>query len=832
MKILARLAKWGLLAGLGLSLLGVIGLAASYLYLAPGLPSAESLKDVRLQVPMRVYSREGKLIAEFGEKRRTPLRLDDVPKPMIQAFLAAEDDRFFEHPGVDYQGILRAAVQLILTGEKRQGGSTITMQVARNFFLSAEKTFIRKLSEIFLALKIERELSKREILELYLNKIYLGNRAYGVAAAAQVYYGRAVEELSLAQTAMVAGLPKAPSRFNPLANLERALTRRDYVLGRMRDLGFITPQEYAEASAELDQAQLHAQATSVEAAYVAEMARAELVERYGEDAYVAGYQVHTTVEADAQRAALAALRENLIDYDERQGYRGPEARIEWSGETDETAWDQALAQHPPIGGLVAALVIGIDEHNATVYQGERVYANLGPTGTEWALAGKGFRHEAEATDASAVLAPGDIIRLRPDAEGTLRLAQLPEVEGALVSLAPGDGAITALVGGFDFDRSKFNRAVQAQRQPGSALKPFIYSAALANGYSAASIFNDAPIVVDDPALETTWRPENYTGRFYGPTRLREALVYSRNLVSIRLMQAIGVGPAVRHLSAFGLHQDRLPRDLSLALGSATVTPLELAAAYTVFANGGFRVEPYLVARIENLQGEVLYQADPAIACASCEESEPAQPAEDAVAEPIPPAGVAEGPAAPETADPLTPAPAPKPRLAPRVLDALNAYLMYTMMRDVIRRGTGRRAMQLGRTDLAGKTGTTNDQRDAWFCGFNGARVAVSWVGHDDVRPLGERETGSRAALPAWVKFMAVALRDTPAAPLEQPPNLVTARIDSQSGQLARADNPDAVFELFRTHELPQAAPDPVSVQQTQAPGPRRPPSGDVSEQLF
>lgn len=826
MKITLRLLRFGLIGTFAGLLIGVIGIGAAYLYIAPELPAIESLKEVRLQVPLRVYTRDGSLIAEFGEKRRVPLALSEVPQPMIDAFLAAEDDRFFEHPGVDYHGIVRAGLQLIATGEKRQGGSTITMQVARNFFLSAEKTFTRKIKEIFLALKIERELTKEEILELYLNKIYLGNRAYGVGAAAQVYYGVNTQQLNLAQIAMIAGLPKAPSRYNPLADPERATVRRNYVLGRMRDLGYITPEDYEQASSLVDDAASHGLAVGATAAYVAEMVRAEMVSRFGEEAYSGGYRAYTTIDPRDQAASVSALRDSLLEYDQRQGYRGAERKLTWDNEPAEPDWDAILGETPVVGGLRPAIVVDVQGKRASVYLGKSSYAELDWTGLEWAHPRAGRRaRDAAGLSAADVLAPGDLIRLQRSGEDWI-LAQIPEVEGALIALSPYDGAMTALVGGFDFSRSKFNRAVQAERQPGSSLKPFIYSAALASGYTAASIFNDAPVVVDDPGLETTWRPENYSGRFYGPTRLREALVNSRNLVSIRVLQSIGVGPAIRHLQKFGLPVNRLPRDLSLALGSATVTPLELATAYTVFANGGYKIEPYLIRRIEDLDGTVLFEANPAIVCPECElqprlaESQP-QVSESTTPAPDAALAVSAAPVEPE----------PQPRVAPRVLDAQNAYLMYTMMRDVIRRGTGRRALALGRSDIAGKTGTTNDLRDAWFSGFNAHRVAVAWVGYDNARSLGERETGGRTALPVWIRFMEQVLAGTGEAPLEQPPGLTSARIDAETGLLARSDSPNAVFEWFVDGHLPERVPEAVT-STTQRETPQGSPQREVSEQLF
>src|SRR5690606_8977462 len=594
MKLPLRFLTYSIAALISLALLGAAGIGVGYAILAPRLPSVEVLRDVQFQVPLRVYTADGALIAEFGEKRRVPLDYAEIPVRMIQAFIAAEDDRFFQHPGVDYQGILRAIWNLVLTGERSQGGSTITMQVARNFFLSSEKTYLRKANEILLALKIERELTKEQILELYLNKIYLGNRAYGVGAAAQVYYGRPVNELTLAEIAMIAGLPKAPSAYNPLVNPDRALARRSYVLRRMQQLGFISDAEYAMAATAPITARPHQVAVEVEAPYVAEMARAEMVERFGEDAYTGGYHVYTTIDGRLQQAANAALREALLNYDERHGYRGPVARVEDADalRSPEQA-RQVLAKYRASGNIRPALVTLVDSAGASLLvQGEAQLQALSFEGMKWA---RRFVNRDVVSDPPTepadVLAPGDVIYVRPDAETGWRLAQLPEVEGALVAVSPQDGSLVALVGGFDFFRSKFNRATQALRQPGSAFKPFVYSAALDKGFTPATVINDAPVVFRDEALEGTWRPENYSGRFYGPTRFRAALTYSRNLVSIRILRDIGVAYAVDYIQHFGFPRDRLAHNLSLSLGNASITPLELTAGYTVFANGGFRVHP-------------------------------------------------------------------------------------------------------------------------------------------------------------------------------------------------------------------------------------------------
>ena len=785
--------RWLLyLGGTGVFLTTLM-LAGLYLFIVPGLPSTQSLQDVQFQVPLRVYSRDGGLIAEFGEKKRAPLKYEEVPKLMVQAVLAAEDNRFFVHPGVDYQGLLRAAFHLLRTGEKGQGGSTITMQVARNFFLSREKTYLRKLNEIMLALKIERELSKEDILALYLNKIYLGNRAYGVGAAAQVYYGVSVDKLNVAQLAMVAGLPKAPSRYNPVINPARALLRRNYVLGRMHDLGFIDDATHDEARAMVDDARLHDLSREVTAPYVAEMVRAEMVRRFGDAAYSAGYKVSTSVGSRLQMAAHRAQRDALLAYDRRHGYRGPLTQHVLAEDSGEEQWMPLLKTQREINGLLPALVLATVEQSAVVYEPRRGVVRVDWPGLSWAApalknGGKG----AAPKQAADILSRGDVIYIielpaTKETDTGWQLAQIPEVEGALVSLDPHDGAIRALVGGFNFSSSKFNRVTQAERQPGSNFKPFLYSAALEKGFTPASLINDAPVVFEDEGLEATWRPENYSGKVFGPTRLRKALVKSRNLVSIRLLRAIGIGYTINYAGRFGFDKKRLPRDLSLALGSGVVTPLEVVRGYAVFANGGFRTVPYFIDSIEDAKGKVLYRAEPFIACDGCEERLKRQQEIDA--EPF---------MGPPTREAMLPV-----NIAPRVLTPQNAYLMRSMMMEVIQRGTGQRAKALGRSDLAGKTGTSNDQQDAWFSGYTPDLVATAWVGFDKPKPLGARETGGRAALPMWIDFMRTGLQSLPERAPEQPPGLVTVRIDPETGLLAGANNPKGIFEVFRLENVPQ-----------------------------
>jgi penicillin-binding protein 1A len=814
--------------------LGVFAAAAAYLYLAPQLPSVESLKDVRLQTPLRVHSRDGGLIAEFGEKKRAPLKYEDVPDLMIKAVLAAEDNRFYEHPGVDYQGILRAVVHLLKTGKKGQGGSTITMQVARNFFLSREKTYLRKINEIFLALKIERALSKQEILELYLNKIYLGHRAYGVSAAAQVYYGKNINELSVGQMAMIAGLPKAPSRYNPIVNIRRATIRRDYILARMRELGFIDEASYQQAVATADSASLHGQGIELSAPYMAEMVRAEMVERYGQEAYTSGYRVYTTLDTRLQRYASSAVRRNLLEYDRRHGYRGAEAHVELSPELlavlpaikapvqDRPKGEAApvveikdlpeelveplramLNKRRVVGGLSPAIVLHLEEQAVSAMVNSGDIIRIEWNGLKWARAFENEnRRGPEPGYAGDILRQGDLIRVNKDKDGNWQLTQIPEVAGALVTLAPDDGAIQALVGGFDYYQSKFNRATQARRQPGSNIKPFIYSAALENGFTTASLINDAPVVFEDSGLEDTWRPENYSGKFYGPTRLRVALTKSRNLVSIRLLRAIGIKKAIKYLEQLGFDTDRLPKDLSLALGSASLTPLEMATGYATLANGGYHVEPYFIDRIEDSEGNIIYQHEPLRVCRECEKQQDTEVIAPVVNANVEVTAASEQNMA-ETTSEEEPTEKESQQYAPRVMNEQANYIMRTILRDVIQFGTGRRALTIGRRDLAGKTGTTNDQKDAWFSGFSSTLVTTTWIGFDKHQPLGKRETGASAALPMWIYFMDSAMKGVPEKQLEMPPGLVTVRLDPKTGLLAAEGQENAIFETFRTEFVPK-----------------------------
>lgn len=779
-------------------------------FLRPQLPDVQQLREFELQLPMTVHAADGSLIGEFGEKKRTPVSIEHVPLQLKNAITAAEDNRFYKHPGVDWLGLTRAFIELLRTGEKRQGGSTITMQVARNFFLTREKTYLRKLTEILLAIQIERELDKEQILELYINKIFLGQRAYGFAAAAQVYYGRELEQLTLAELAMLAGLPKAPSRYNPVHDPVQAKARRSYVLSRMIADGHISQEELSLADSSPVTASLHGRQIEVDSGYAAEMARNWAFERFGKAAYTRGYRVETSIDMRLQRAANRSLRAHLLAYEKRHDYRGPEKRF--GPEADLLSVLNLLATVPEIGGLVPAVatVIRPEAIELVLPDGDTVFLDsreLAWSGPYWKKQGAGEFFEV-----------GDLLRLQRSETGNLSLAQLPEVEGALVSLDASSGQILAIAGGFDFKKSKFNRVVQAQRQPGSNFKPFLYTAALAHGFGPASVINDAPLVFEDDTRQGGWRPKNYSGRFFGPTRLRVALMKSRNLVSIRLLDAIGIDRARDYFPRFGFDKENLPADLSLALGSGVMTPLELVSGYAVLANGGYRVQPHLVTRVTDQWGEVVWQADfpKALHPADVGSSPlgPRQPrdlnleleeSKSNLRNMVEPAA--------DTADldvrqvlngraSLAESSQGENRVvAPKVLPDAVLYLINSMLRDVIRSGTGRKALRLGRGDLAGKTGTTNSQQDAWFSGFAGGVVTTAWVGFDRPRSLGRYETGARAALPIWIDYMQEALVNRPEWPLVQPPDIVSARIDPKTGKLAGAQAEDAIFEFFTRVQL-------------------------------
>ncbi|WP_133127109.1 penicillin-binding protein 1A [Legionella nagasakiensis] len=782
MKKTAYFWRKGLWALLSLSFLLLVCISLLYLYLESQLPNVDSLKTVQLQVPLRIYTQDGLLIQEYGEKRRIPLSYNEIPKTLVYAVLATEDQRFFDHPGVDVLGLGRAAIRMIQTGTKSQGGSTITMQVARNFFLNRKKTFLRKFNEILLAIKIDKELSKEKILELYLNKIYLGNRAYGVGAAAQVYYGKPLKDLNLAQLAMIAGLPQAPSTQNPIVNPLAAKKRRDHVLERLLEEKYITEEQYHDAINQPITAKYHGATLEVNAPYVAEMIRQSLYDHFGSDAYTKGYKVYTTIKGPLQIAANQVIEKNLLAYDRRHGYRGPIANV---GDIDPSSVDQLhelLTQYPVINDLEPAIILTVGEQEATAISRRRQPFTMFWDGLSWARPAlkKGWVGKAP-TRAKQVVSEGDIVYVRYHNE-QWQLCQIPLVESALVAMNPKNGAIEALVGGFNFERSKFNRATQSGRQPGSSFKPFIYAAALNKGYTLATLVNDAPIVIDDPSQANLWRPHNDNRKFNGPTRLKEGLIRSRNMVSIRILDDIGIDYAIDFITHFGFHKENLPHALSLALGSLSVSPMDLTAAYAIFANGGFKVEPFLIDRITDDEGKILLQAKPLIACNE--------------------------PCADKNIDP--------DMMAPRVVPEDIAFLMSTALKGVIQEGTARAAKVLNRQDLAGKTGTTNDQVDAWFAGYHPDLVVTTWVGFDTPRSLHEYAAG--LALPLWIDFMKVALQDKPEQELKQPENIVAVRINPSTGLVAQANQDHGIIEYFRKEEVPGTDDSSTETANTQGEG--------------
>ena len=771
-----------------LVIIAMATLAAAVTLAWPNLPSLETLTDYRPRIPLRVYTADQQLLAEFGEERRSVVRIGDVPPILRQAILAAEDERFYEHPGIDPLGIARAALANLSSGGRSQGASTITQQVARNFFLSREKTYNRKLYEILLAFKIEQNLSKDQILELYINQIFLGHRAYGFSAAARTYFGKPLEQINLAEAAMLAGLPKAPSAFNPIVNPRRAEIRQHYVLRRMLDAGFIDNTAYQAALQTpvrtVSRAD-HSASGILQGGHVAEMARQIAVDQFGEDAYHLGIRVITTVNYADQLAAQKALRDGVLAYDRRRGYRGPEAFVDIAGNGTalEERLDEVIAEHGDVQGLLAAVVLEASTREVRAYRNGEVHT----------ISGNGLRFVApmladNAPPARRIRA-GAVIRIRNNGEQGWEILQLPEVQAALVSIDARTGAVRALAGGFDFGRNQFNHVTQALRQPGSSLKPFVYSAALERGFSPSSLVEDEPLHF--PAGVTgsqAWTPRNYDGKFDGLMTLREALARSKNMVSIRVLQSITPQYAQDYLTRFGFEAERHPPFLTMALGAGSVTPWQMAAGYAVFANGGFRIEPYVVSQIIDGDGRVVARIDPPVAGKS----------------------------------------------APRVIDPRNAWLMDSMLQDVVKRGTATRARSLGRSDLAGKTGTTNDYQDAWFCGYNPDVVAVAWLGHSQPRNLGRGETGGSAALPMWVDYMRVALKDVPDRPMPRPEGLVAIELQegaAQSEFVYRENKPPEPPPLFMPsfdlspaaespHEaIPQAPLAPLPPPAPQAPAP-------------
>jgi len=749
--------------------------ALTVVLLWPNLPSLEVLTDYRPKMPLRIYSAEGELIGEFGEEKRAVVKIQDVPQVMKAAILAAEDDRFYQHGGVDYAGVVRAALAN-LQGKRLQGASTITMQVARTFFLTRDKTLARKLSEVLLSFKIEANLSKDQILELYINQIFLGQRAYGFASAANVYFGKSLADLTPAEAALLAGLPQAPSTQNPFANPKKAKARQEYVLRRMREVGWLSEDQYKKALA--DPLRLNPnprESFALKAEYVAEMARAAIYEQYGEPAYVSGLRVYTTISRKHQDAATEGLRAGLVEYDHRHGYRGPEAYVSLPADADdvEDAVEEALQDREPVNELIPAVVLEASprEVKAMLRRGDEVRV----TGDGLKFAGRAIGEK----NPDRAIRRGAVIRLQPEKNG-YSIGQVPKAEAALVSLDPSNGAILSLAGGFDFGATKFNHVTQAWRQPGSSFKPFIYSAALEKGFTPATVLNDAPFVIE--AAKTggqLWEPKNYDGKYEGPMRLRTAIAKSKNMVSIRLLQAIGPHYAQDYIQRFGFDPKMHPAYLTMALGAGSATPLQMASAYAIFANGGYRVKPWFISRVENDRSEILYQARPEVAGVDAE----------------------------------------------RVLDERNAFIMTTLMRDVVRYGTAARASALGRQDLAGKTGTTNDHVDAWFCGFNGSLVAVSWVGFDTPANLGNNETGGVTALPAWMVYAGRVLKGVPETELSPPSGIVAVNINPLTG-LREPDGHSRTMEYFYSESQP-----PIGDDNAWARDSSRPPE-EVRNQIF
>lgn len=784
----------------------VMVIAGVFLYLDPQIPSAASYRDLRLQTPLRIYADDGSFIAEYGERRRIPLPIDQVPPLFIRAVLDTEDKRFYAHGGIDFVTLVKSTVQLLANPDEiPPGASTITMQLARNISFTLEQTFLRKFKEMLLAVKIEHELDKDEILELYLNVIPFGHRAYGAEAAALTYYGRSLSELDVAEFAMLAGIPQAPSIGNPVSGPERSVRRRNLVLFNMLEQGSIDDETFQRAIAMQNDARLHQRSRDLDAPWVAEWARRQVLERYGRGAYDDSFEAFTSVDPRLQEAANRALRNGLVAYDRRHGYRGPERTLtpppqgEDYGEEILDRWSRTLRQTPVLGDEVPALVLELDDEGFDALLADRSRVRVTLADMRWArpyltVNSRGARPQHPAN----VVDRGHLVRLNAKSEDGWRLGQVPEVQGALVAIRPQDGAIRAMAGGFDFRQSQFNNAVQAARQPGSAFKPFIYSAALEAGETAASIFNDAPLVFEDASLEATYRPRNDSGQFGGPTRLRTALFRSVNLISMRVLMKVGAGNIIDHVANFGFDTATFPRNLQLAIGGGTMalTPLDMARGYAVFANGGFLVEPWLVDHIDQAQ-ETLFQTQPLIACrgdCQADRSENGRIERARAEDPFP--------------DALT--------QAPRVLDERIAYIMHSLLGDVIQYGTGRRARSLERSDLGGKTGTTNEA-DTWFAGYQPELVAVAWIGFADNRPLGNNEFGSNTALPVWIEFMETALSNVDTFTWNQPPGVVRLRIDPATGDVAGLDQADAIFELFTTETAPTASSQGTPTEQEATP---------------
>ncbi len=785
-------ALWASLCGLFTIVLSLSGM---YLYLDPKSPDVETYRNYRLEQPLRIFSVEGALLAEFGDRRLIPVAIENVPQLYLDAVVSTEDKRFFHHQGIDWISLANDALDLLLTDGVKRGASTITMQLPRNIAdLSREQTFVRKFREMLLAIKIERELTKNEILELYINIVPFGKHSYGVQAAAYTYYGKPVHELNLAQLAMLAGLPKRPEAGNPINGPEWALDRRNLVLRRMRDTGAILQEQYEEASQQPITARVHRRELDLYAPYPAEIVRQEVIERFGREAY-SGYSVHTTIDVDHQQAAQNAVRKELEAFDRRRGYRGPERRISFSDEMEDVQglFVQELANESEVGSMLPAVVLSVEEQSIEVVLADGQVPTVGWEGLKWARKSFGDSGVGPSPQSAyEIVEIGNLVRVRQD-EGNWVLVQVPEIQGSIVAANPRTGAITAMVGGYSFGVNQYNHASQLQRQPGSGFKPFVYTAALANGVTPATVFLDAPLVYNDDLLETAYRPRNFSGTYNGPTRVREALYRSINLVSIRVLEHVGADSARDFVTRFGFAKDELPNNTQLAIGGGTITvsPLEMVAAYSVIANGGYQIEPHLIARVVNQDGDTLYQPAIPVVCTSCgyedtgfdhsdwSDSDSYQFEHSAQSQSINLA-------------------------ASQVLDERLAFLVDSMLRDVIRQGTGRGALTLERNDLAGKTGTTDRAVDTWFNGFQQNLVASSWVGYTSQRALGESEFGSRSPLSIWVEFMRTALADVPEFIPEPPNGIVSVEIDPATGHIAQSDLDSAITEYFLAESAPVA----------------------------
>ncbi len=774
-----RFIFWILGPALLLFTLGIVGLVFVWSYYTPQLPSEEELRsNVSLQLPLRVYSKEKKLIAEFGQYRRRPVKVEDVPDNLIHAFIAIEDSRFYQHNGVDFYGVARAIVAALKTRKVSQGASTITMQVARNFFLDRRKKLERKIKEIFLASKIEKIFSKDEIMELYLNKIFLGKRSYGVGSAAEVYYGKKVDELTLAQSAMIAGLPKAPSAYNPVINPKRAKIRRDYILQRMLKLEHIDQSQYNEAIAEPLTAKIHARAkTETAAPYIAEMVRQDVISRFGEDlVYRTGMKVYTTIDSAEQENAVGTLRKHLISYHKRHGYRGPEDHIELDEYASTDSLQKKISSYSTYAHLIPAVVTASSEKQATLKTSTDETITLSLKRLKWARKYINENRRGKSPKkVSDVLASGDIVRVSQNEDKSWSLTPLPLISGAIVSMNPDNGAVLSAVGGFDYHQTKFNRATQAKRQPGSSFKPFVYSSALAKNYSPASVVNDAP--VDIPG--SSWKPKNYSGENYGPTRLRHGLKKSRNLVSIQLLREVGIHYARNYVTKFGFNKAEVPADLTMALGTGSVTPMQLAGAYSTFANGGFKIRPHFITHITDHEGDTIFRINPETACRNCTTDQESK----------------------TIATDSSPVKAAK-----RIMKPYVRYQITSMLQSVARSGTAARTRSLNRTDISGKTGTTNEQKDSWFAGFTPKKVAIVWMGFDQIQPMGKHETAASLALPTWIDFMKTALKDVPQVALKPPKGMFNVSVDGLTGFIADNQSTEVFPELLTKAQIPDKVP--------------------------